>query len=60
MKVMKMIYKKPQLEVVKMVFIQHLLEHSGETDQPMSKKNDFLDESDDPLFEANQKNLWED
>ena len=57
---MKMIYKKPQLEVVKMVFIQHLLEHSGETDQPMSKKNDFLDESDDPLFEANQKNLWED
>ena len=56
---MKLEYEKPLLEIVKMTMNNHLLENSGETDQPMSKKNDLWEESDDPLFEANRKNLWE-
>ena len=56
---MKLEYEKPLLEIVKMTMNNHLLENSGETDQPMSKKNDLWEESDAPLFEANRKNLWE-
>lgn len=60
---MKELYEQPVTEVIELTEeygVMTDMDSEGETDVPMSKEATSFDESDDPLFEANQKNLWED
>ena len=65
MMVMKMerIYIKPEILIVKAMMESIMVKPSkpeeGHNDDPLSKEATSFDESEDPLFEANQKNLWE-
>lgn len=60
---MKELYEQPVTEVIELTEeygVMTDMDSEGETDVPMSKEATSFEESDDPLFEANQKNLWED
>jgi hypothetical protein len=41
----KLEYEAPRFEIFRMSPNHHLMEHSGETDQPMSKENMSWDDS---------------
>ena len=56
---MKKIYEKPSTEILLVKTLSCLLENSGEIEEYEGKSANMWDESDDPLFEANRKNLWE-
>ncbi|MBO4826006.1 MAG: hypothetical protein J5506_02050 [Prevotella sp.] len=55
---MKKRYNQPEIEVVTHSFIL-MQENSGVADDPMGKENNMWEESDDPIFETNKKNLWD-
>lgn len=60
---MKELYEQPVTEVIELTEeygVMTDMDSEGETGNPMSKEATSIEESDDPLFEANQKNLWED
>ena len=60
---MKELYEQPVTEVIELTEeygVMTDMDSEGETDVPMSKEATSFEESDDPLFETNQKNLWED
>ena len=60
---MKKLYEQPVTEVIELTEeygVMTDMDSEGETGNPMSKEATSIEESDDPLFEANQKNLWED
>lgn len=56
---MKKIYEKPSTEILLVKTLSCLLENSGEIDEYEGKSANMWGESDDPIFEANHKNLWE-
>ena len=57
---MKKIYEKPSTDVLLIKTLNSILvENSGEIEEYEGKSANMWDESDDPLFEANRKNLWE-
>ena len=60
---MKELYEQPVTEVIELTEeygVMTDMDSEGETGVPMSKEATSIEESGDPLFEANQKNLWED
>lgn len=62
MNVMKELYEQPVTEIVELTEgygVMGNMDSEGETEDPMSKETTSFEESDEPLFEANQKNLWE-
>ena len=59
---MKEFYEQPLTDIVELTEgygVMTNMDSEGETGDPMSKENNMWDESEDPLFEANRKNLWE-
>lgn len=59
---MKKRYNQPEIEIVILAkdLMQDLPENSGVTlEDPMGKENNMWEESDDPIFETNKKNLWD-
>ena len=58
-----LVYVKPEIEViVTQHFMQSELEMSGfdgETSDVDAKNNNMWEESSDPIFQANKKNLWD-
>ena len=56
-------YIKPEILIVKAMIESIMVKPSkpeeGHNDDPLGKENNMWEESDDPLFEANRKNLWE-
>ncbi len=59
---MKELYEQPLTEIIELTEgygVMTNMDSEGETGEPMSKEATSFEESDDPLFEANQKNLWE-
>ena len=60
---MKELYEQPVTEIIELTEgygVMTNMDSEGETGDPMSKEATSIEESDAPLFEANQKNLWED
>jgi hypothetical protein len=55
----KLEYEAPRFEIFRMSPNHHLMEHSGETDQPMSKENMSWDDSEAPIFEVHHNKLWD-
>lgn len=56
---MKKFYEKPTVDVVIVTAKQHLLENSGETDDPMSKSNSDW-ENEDTNLEYHPADIWAD
>jgi hypothetical protein len=55
-------YIKPEIEIVTLArdLMQELPENSGVTEEEAyGKQNDMWEESSDPIFESNKKNLWD-
>lgn len=59
---MKELYEQPVTEVVELTEgygVMGNMDSEGETDKPMSKEATSFEESDEPLFEANKDNIWD-
>ena len=59
---MKELYEQPVTEIVELTEgygVMGNMDSEGETDKPMSKEATSFEESDEPLFEANKDNIWD-
>ena len=59
---MKELYEQPLTEVVELTEeygVMGNMDSEGETEDPMSKETTSFEESDEPVFEANKDNIWD-
>ena len=60
MKYNKKKYLSPQLDSVQLMSNVSLMENSGETDEYLSKKTDFVEENIETGIPKSHSNIWDD